>query len=98
MEWLMKYSRLWVCLALFCSPAVSRAQSVNPSDSTDVIRALLARVEQLEKRVAELEGRAGPSAAGAPPVAAVEPTRAPDTIAGAPNQVVEAPQVHMGHG
>jgi hypothetical protein len=99
MEWLMKYSRIWVCLALLCSPAVAGAQSANPSDSTGLIQALLARVEQLEKRVAELEGRPGPTALGVqPPVAAVEPAaQAPDTIAGAPNQVAEAPQFHMGH-
>jgi len=93
----MKHSRVWMYLALLFSPDLARAQSANPSDSTELIRALLARVEHLEKRVAELEGRAGPSAPGAPPVAAVEPIRVPDTIAVEPN-LVEAPPVHRGHG
>jgi hypothetical protein len=95
----MKYSRVWVCLSLLFVPAVARAQSANSSDSTDLIRALLSRVEQLEKRVAELEGRPGPSAPAQPAVAVAEPaTRAPDTVPAGPNQVAEAPQVHMGHG
>ena len=96
----MKHSRVWVCLALLFSPDLARAQAANPSDSTALIRALLARVEQLEKRVAELEGRPVSLAAPAPrpPVEAAEPaTRAPETVAG-PNQVAEAPPVHMGHG
>jgi hypothetical protein len=84
----MKYWRVWVCLSLLFAPAVARAQPANPSDSTDLVRALLARVERLEKRVAELEGRPGPSAPSArPPVAAAEPAVA-----------AAAPQVHMGHG
>src|ERR1700688_3118122 len=100
MEWVMKHSRIWVYLALLFSPDLARAQSENASDSTELIRALLARVEQLEKRVAELEGRPGPSAVAAQPaVAAVGPaTPPPETAAVVPNQVAEAPQVHMGHG
>src|ERR1700730_5034514 len=103
----MRYLWIWVCLALLFPPDLARAQSANPSDSTDLVRALLARVEQLEKRVAELEGRPLSSAPAAqPPVAAPEPavraaepaTRAPDTVTAGPNQVAEAPQVHMGHG
>ncbi|MCU1273720.1 MAG: hypothetical protein JWO48_1151 [Bryobacterales bacterium] len=96
----MKYSRVWVCLSLLFSPAGARAQSANSSDSADLVRALLARVEQLEKRVAELEGRPGPSApAPRPPVVAAEPAaQAPDTVAAGPNQVAEAPQIHAGHG
>src|SRR3984893_2937027 len=82
----MRYLWIWVCLALLFPPDLARAQSANPSDSTDLVRALLARVEQLEKRVAELEGRPLSSAPAAqPPVAAPEPA-------------VRAPQVHMGHG
>src|SRR5438477_3625638 len=80
MEWLMKYLWVWLSLSLLFSPA-ARAQPANSSDSTDMIRALLARVEQLEKRVAELEGRPGvPAPAAQPVTAAAEPAnRAPDT-------------------
>ncbi len=100
----MKYSRIWVCLSLSISPAVVRAQTANSSDSTELIRALLSRVEQLEKRVAELEGRSGaPANAAQPAVVAAEPAaapaaKAPETVAAEPNQVASAPQVHMGHG
>src|SRR5437868_2272689 len=99
MEWLMKYLWVWLSLSLLFSPA-ARAQPANSSDSTDMIRALLARVEQLEKRVAELEGRPGvPAPAAQPVTAAAEPAnRAPDTIPTGANQVAEAPPAHMGHG
>src|SRR5437762_296907 len=46
-------------LVTIISPAVVRAQAANSSDSAELIRALLSRVEHLEKRVAELEGRSG---------------------------------------
>jgi hypothetical protein len=100
MERLMKYSRVWVCLGLLFAPAVVRAQPANSSDSTELVKALLDRVEQLEKRVAELEGRSGPAAPAAQPaVAAAEPaTAAPATATAGSNQVAEAPPVHMGHG
>ena len=96
----MNYSRIWVCLSLLFAPAVVRAQPASASDSADLVRALLNRVEQLEKRVAELEGRSGtPAPAAQPAVAAAEPaTTAPETAAAHPNQVAEAPPVHMGSG
>src|SRR6266576_3482217 len=100
----MNYSRIWVCLSLLFAPAVVCAQPASTADSTDLVRALLNGVDQLEKRVAELEGRSGtPSPAGQPAVAAAEPaaapaTTAPETVAAHPNQIAEGPQVHMGHG
>jgi len=96
----MKYSQAWVCLWLMFSPAGARAQAATPSDSADLIRALLARVEQLEKRVAELEGRSGPSVPAAQTAAtAVEPAAASlDTAAAGPGQATEAPHVHVGRG
>src|SRR5579859_5233493 len=99
MEWVMKYSRIWVWLLL--SPVV-RAQSANASDQAELVRALLSRVEQLEKRVAELEGRSGvPAPSAQPAIAAAEPAPAakpPEPEAAGPNQVTAAPQVHVGHG
>ncbi len=92
----MKHSRWLVCLWLLW-PAVICAQSANSSDSAEMIRALLNRVEQLEKRVAELEGRPGQSAV-APPAAAQPPTEAAPPATPEPSQVVAAPQTHMGHG
>jgi len=101
----MKYSRLWVCLVALFAPAMVRAQAANASDSAELVRALLARVEQLEKRVAELEGRSGaPAPAAQPATAAAQPpvaapaAQAPETAAAGPSQVAAAPQVHMGHG
>jgi hypothetical protein len=106
MEWLMKYSRVWVYLGLLFAPVVASAQPATSSDSTELVKALLARVEQLEKRVAELEGRPGPTGpavqpgvAAAQPATVTEPAaRAPDTAAAGPNQVAETPQVHIRHG
>ena len=101
----MKYSRISVCLALLFAPVVVRAQSAGASDSAELVRALLTRVEQLEKRVAELEGRSGaPTTAPQPAIAAAEPAvaapaaKVPETAAAGPNQVAEGPHVHMGHG
>ena len=96
----MKHLRIWVCLSLLFAPAVVSAQPASTSDSADLVRALLNRVEQLEKRVAELEGRSGtPAPSGQPAVAAAAPAiTAPETAAAHPNQIAEGPQVHMGHG
>src|SRR6476660_965029 len=94
MERLMKYSRIWLWLGLLFAPAAVRAQPANSSDSTELVKALLDRVEQLEKRVAELEGRSGPPAPAAQPaVAAAEPATTAPATAASPNPVAEAPQV-----
>ncbi|HXI39010.1 MAG TPA: hypothetical protein VNH83_03485 [Bryobacteraceae bacterium] len=100
----MKYLRMCVCLSLLLSPAVVHAQPATASDSAELVRALLSRVEQLEKRVAELEGRSGTpapvaqSATGASPAVSAPAAQPPETAAAGPNQVASAPQVHMGHG
>src|SRR2546429_5310208 len=95
----MKYLRIWVCLSLLFAPAVVSAQPASTSDSADLVRALLNRVEQLEKRVAELEGRSGtPAPAAQPAVAAAEPaTTAPETAAGPPNPNGAGAPGHMSH-
>src|SRR5258708_2916164 len=105
MERVMKYSRTWVCLSLLISPALVRAQPANSSDSAELIRALLSRVEQLEKRVAELEGRSGtpgpatpPAITAAQPAVAAPAAQAAETAAAEPNPVASAPQGHMLHG
>jgi hypothetical protein len=88
-----------VCFSLLLSPAVVCAGSNGSDDSAEMIRALLARVEHLEKRVAELEGRSNPSAPA--PAASAQPGDAPLVAPAAPEtptaQAVAAPQVHTGH-
>ena len=92
----MRFTRMLVGLPLLLSPVLVSAQAPGSNDSTEMIRALLARVDQLEKRVAELEGRSTSASAPAPPsqpsAAPVVPPPAPETTAA---QLVAEPQ---GHG
>lgn len=102
MKLLMKSSMILICLGLLRMPAPVFAQAPNSAESNDLIKALLARVEQLEKRVAELEGRPAPSPAPAPEppeaVAPPQPPEAPPSPPEAPPSQPDAvPQVHRGH-
>jgi len=94
----MKFARIVICCSLLSSPALVCAQSAASNDSAEMIRALLARVEQLEKRVAELEGRPlsalAPAAPPEPVAAPVLPPAAPE-VATVP--VAAEPQLHSGH-
>src|SRR5690242_21875815 len=94
----MRFSGMAVCFSRLFSPAVVCAGSNGSDDSAEMIRALLARVEHLEKRVAELEGRSNPSAVAS---SAPQPGDAPLVAPAAPEtptaQAVAAPQVHTGH-
>ena len=95
----MRFARIVICSSLLSSPALVCAQSAASNDSAEMIRALLARVELLEKRVAELEGRPGPSASTPP--APSEPVAAPVAAPPAPEvatvPAAAGPQIHGGH-
>ena len=101
MKLLMKSSMILICLGLLRMPPPVLAQSPNSAESNELIKALLARVEQLEKRVAELEGRPAPSPAPAPEppeaVAQPQPAVAPSQPEAPPSQPEPAPQIHIGH-
>ena len=98
MEWRMRSTVLPVCFLLLLSQTMVCAQATNPNDPSELIRALLARVDQLEKRVAELEGRSPSPAVSAP---AVQP--GPEAVVGrtpaepTTQQVALGPDVHGGH-
>src|SRR5579872_6796263 len=96
-SWSMRFARIVVCLSLLSLPAIVGAQSPGSNDSAEMIRALLARVDQLEKRVAELEGRSpsalAPAAPSRPAAAAVVAPAAPET---ATVSVSAEPQIHSG--
>jgi hypothetical protein len=84
----MRHIVIVTCFALLVSPVLC-AEATHSNDSSELIRALLARVEQLEKRVAELEGRSSPSAAATPqPAPAAAAATAP---------LAAEPADHMGH-
>jgi hypothetical protein len=71
----MKYQWgcVWVCVSLLGVPLTIYAQATTPVDQTELIQALLARIDKLEKRVAELEGSPRDTAQVAPdPVAPAE--------------------------
>ena len=93
----MRFARIVVCFSLLSLPAIVGAQSPGSNDSAEMIRALLARVDQLEKRVAELEGRSpsalAPAAPSRPAAAAVVAPAAPET---ATVSVSAEPQIHSG--
>lgn len=90
----MKYPLAHACLLLLGAPWVVSAQTSSSTVSTEMIRAMLARIEQLEKRVAELEG----SSRGAlRPVSLVDGVGAPaPPAAGPPQQAATAHQEHEG--
>jgi len=94
----MRSTALVACFSMLLSQNMVRAQASNPNDSAELIRALLARVDQLEKRVAELEGRSSPPVSASPapqpaPSAAVAQTAPAPPI---PQEVL-GPDVHAGH-
>ena len=93
----MRFPRIVICFSLLSLPAIVGAQSPGSNDSAEMIRALLARVDQLEKRVAELEGRSpsalAPAAPSQPGAAAVVAPAAPET---ATVSVAAEPQIHSG--
>src|SRR5258708_36271759 len=102
MEGVKKYVWRWVWLSMMMSPALVRAKAANSSGSAELIRALLSRVEQLQKRVAELEGRWGaPGPATPPAITAAQHARAPpapqaaETAAADPAPITPTRQVHM---
>ena len=84
--------------SVLLSPTMVCAQTTNPNDSGELIRALLARVDQLEKRVAELEGRSSPSVSTP---AALQPGAAAAVAPPAPEAPTQphalGPDVHLGH-
>ena len=88
-----------LCFSLLLSQNMVGAQATNTNDPAELIRALLVRVDQLEKRVAELEGRSPSPAVSAPaavqpgPEAVVAPT-APEPTA---QQSALGPDIHAGH-
>lgn len=94
----MRFAWIVVGLSLLLPPVVVGAQSAGSDDSAEMIRALLARVEHLEKRVAELEGRSTSDSAPARPS---QPTAAPVVEPAAPEattvQVVAEPRGHGMH-
>ncbi len=94
----MRSTVLIACFSMLLSQNVVRAQASNPNDSAELIRALLDRVDQLEKRVAELEGRSNPPVS-APPAPQPAPSAAVAQTAPAPvtQPAVMGPDVHAGH-
>jgi hypothetical protein len=98
MEWRMRSTLLTVCFSVLLSQNLVYAQATNPNDPAELIRALLARVDQLEKRVAELEGRSA-GATAAPAAAQPGPEALVSRTAPAPTteQVPLGPDVHGGH-
>jgi len=98
----MRYSLAFLCLLLQSMPAVSRAQAATPAESSEMVRALLDRIDRLEKRVAELESRSGAPGASTPtaPEAAAPVTQEaakPNPAEAAPSQLVAEPQMTSGH-
>ena len=77
------HRRLIVIVGLFLAAGAARGQSSPTPDQTEQVKALLERVQQLEKRVAELEARQGTSptptvyASNLPAVQKSEPQEAP---------------------
>ncbi|MBZ5637080.1 MAG: porin [Acidobacteriia bacterium] len=57
-------------MLMFVGPFALVAQTPNSADMTETIKALLARIDRLEKRVADLEGTAAPAHVEAPAVTA----------------------------
>src|SRR6266852_3846098 len=94
----MRSTVLIVCFSVLLSQNMVRAQATKPNDSAEVVRAILARVDQLEKRVAELEGRSSPPVS-APPAPQPAPSAAVAQTAPAPvtQPAVMGPDVHAGH-
>jgi len=94
----MRSTVLIVCFSVLLSQNMVRAQAANPNDSAELVRALLARVDQLEKRVAELEGRSIPPV---PAPAATQPVPAPAVAQTAPAPAAQpesvGPDIHAGH-
>src|SRR5438105_6763669 len=87
----MRRSLKGICLCLLAAPAVVCAQTAVAADPTETIRALLSRIELLEKRVAELETRSNPTAPAVLEPAAPAPEPPPPMQAGA------APHMHAEH-
>src|SRR5260370_42652411 len=94
----MRSTVLIVCFSVLLSQNMVRAQAANPNDSAELVRALLARVDQLEKRVAELEGRSIPPV---PAPAATQPVPAPAVAQTAPTPATQPesarPDIHPRH-
>jgi hypothetical protein len=91
----MRFTAIIACLLLLLSPAAACAQTPGANDSAEMIRALLARVDQLEKRVAELEGR--PSLSASAPAPAPQPGEAAAVSSAPPipaQQVAAGPPTH----
>ena len=85
------------CISLLVSPARLCAQANSSNDSAELIRALLARVDQLEKRVAELEGRSGSAVAPAPAVPQPSAAVVAPPPEARPPQAPVGPDIHGGH-
>lgn len=88
------YRRLLVIVTLSLTAIAVRAQSPPPPDQSEQIKALLERVDRLEKRVSELEAReAGAPSATISASAAVPPAVAPaPTVSPSPAVVVPQSQ------
>jgi hypothetical protein len=89
------FRRLLVILTIFLVPLSAWAQSPPPPDQTEQIKALLERVDRLEKRVAELEAReaGAPSTAlsAANPSPSPAPSPTPSPAPAVEHQVAPAP-------
>ncbi|HKV61740.1 MAG TPA: porin [Candidatus Acidoferrum sp.] len=84
---------LFVILVLLFAAGLARGQDTPVSDQTEQIKALLARVELLEKQVAELKA-ASAATAGAP----APPAAAPVSPAPSAETARQAPQMHEHTG
>jgi hypothetical protein len=51
------HGRLLITVAILCAVGTARAQTPAAQDQAETMKAMLARIEELEKRVAELEAR-----------------------------------------
>jgi hypothetical protein len=84
---------LFVILVLLFSAGLARGQDTPVSDQTEQIKALLARVELLEKQVAELKAASAATAGATAP-----PAAAPISSAPSAETARQAPQMHEHTG
>jgi len=92
----MRYGLTLMCVSMLSFPARVYGQTANSAQSDEMIRALLDRIDRLEKRVAELESHSSAAAAPAPapepgatvaqlPAVAAQPEAAPIPVPAGPH-------------